>query len=244
MNIIGLTGKAGVGKDTVADALVELYGFTKYGFADPLYKEVAYSYGVAEFLFTNRETKELEFAALALENCTELNFRHAAYQYCENIGEGPLWRIQEKPRSPRWLLQVWGTQYRRAQNPDYWLDKADEFLDRYTGSHEILDASQRDERLACMVHEGRVYQDSPGVVITNVRFPNEREWLKGLNGELWHVQRDYTSAVRDTALHISEAPLAILTGDKLFLNCGTKEQVGTGVVLMMQGNHIVNTKGE
>lgn len=39
--VIGLTGKMGAGKDTVADYLVENYGFTKVGFADALYTAVS-----------------------------------------------------------------------------------------------------------------------------------------------------------------------------------------------------------
>lgn len=38
--IIGIAGKKGCGKDTVADYLCENYGFIKYGFGDPI-KEVA-----------------------------------------------------------------------------------------------------------------------------------------------------------------------------------------------------------
>lgn len=37
--IIGLAGKKGSGKDTVADYLCEQYGFVKYGFGDPI-KEI------------------------------------------------------------------------------------------------------------------------------------------------------------------------------------------------------------
>ena len=37
--IIGLAGKKGSGKDTIADYLCEQYGFIKYGFGDPI-KEI------------------------------------------------------------------------------------------------------------------------------------------------------------------------------------------------------------
>lgn len=36
MNVIGLTGKAGCGKDTVADILVRNHGYQRIAFADPL----------------------------------------------------------------------------------------------------------------------------------------------------------------------------------------------------------------
>lgn len=54
MKLIGLTGKAGVGKDTVADYLVANYGFTKYSLADPI-KDMLAVIGVDA---RTRETKE------------------------------------------------------------------------------------------------------------------------------------------------------------------------------------------
>ena len=38
--IIGISGKKRSGKDTVADFLIQEYGFIKYGFADPI-KQIA-----------------------------------------------------------------------------------------------------------------------------------------------------------------------------------------------------------
>lgn len=55
MKIIGLTGPAGSGKDTVADRLVSQYGYIKYSFAEPL-KAMLKVIGVD---CDNRETKEL-----------------------------------------------------------------------------------------------------------------------------------------------------------------------------------------
>jgi hypothetical protein len=55
MRIIGLTGKAGAGKDTVADYLCERHGFARYAMASPL-KRMLEVIGVD---CTTRETKEL-----------------------------------------------------------------------------------------------------------------------------------------------------------------------------------------
>lgn len=55
MRIIGLTGKAGAGKDTVADYLCERHGFVRYAMASPL-KRMLRCIGVDA---DTRETKEL-----------------------------------------------------------------------------------------------------------------------------------------------------------------------------------------
>lgn len=55
MRIIGIAGKAGVGKDTAADHLVSNHGFIRYGFADPM-KAMLAVIGVDA---TDRNTKEL-----------------------------------------------------------------------------------------------------------------------------------------------------------------------------------------
>lgn len=54
MKIIGLTGKAGVGKDTVAHCLATQYAFTTYAFAEPI-KDMLAAIGVE---CHNRQQKE------------------------------------------------------------------------------------------------------------------------------------------------------------------------------------------
>lgn len=55
MKLLALTGKAGAGKDSVADVLCEKYGFVRYEFARPL-KGMLAAIGVD---CSNRATKEL-----------------------------------------------------------------------------------------------------------------------------------------------------------------------------------------
>ena len=65
--LIGLTGYAGVGKDTVADLMVKDYGFIRFAFADKLKNILSDIYNVPRQLFDDR--------ALKNEPCRELGWK-------------------------------------------------------------------------------------------------------------------------------------------------------------------------
>ncbi len=56
--LIGLSGPAGAGKNTVADFLSEDYGFKAVSFAEPIYRAVAEITGMAVEELQDREVKE------------------------------------------------------------------------------------------------------------------------------------------------------------------------------------------
>jgi hypothetical protein len=58
MKIIGLTGQAGSGKDTVADFLCETHGFVQVTLADPIRAGLTTMFGLREEYFSDRELKE------------------------------------------------------------------------------------------------------------------------------------------------------------------------------------------
>lgn len=62
--IIMLSGKPGVGKDTVADILVNRFGYVKYSFANQLIKYATDLYGLPEVYFTNRKLKDRPIESL------------------------------------------------------------------------------------------------------------------------------------------------------------------------------------
>ena len=72
----------------------------------------------------------------------------------KNAGLMPEWVRYEDPK-PRSLLQWWGTDYRRAKTPDYWVDKLRKTLDAH---------------------------DPEIALITDVRFPNEVEAIHAWGG--------------------------------------------------------------
>lgn len=166
-HIIALTGYAGAGKDTVADLLVTHCGFRKLAFADALRAEVAEAFGIDVADLTHRSTKDVPMGALCLSNAPH----GLVGSLLREIGPGgpgapfDLQAFLAAPRSPRQILQWWGTEYRRAQAPDYW-------------THIV---SKR-IRWHMLQHERRF-------VITDCRFDNEAECVRAMGGQVWQVQR-------------------------------------------------------
>lgn len=178
--LVGLIGAKGAGKDTAASHLLAAHGFTRLAFADPLYAEAAQAYGVTVAYLANRETKEKPLVQLQLKKCRDKHFVEIALRELRKDRQMPHSRCRggsarlvrqwinrelRKPRSPRWVLQVWGTAYRRQSvygHDSYWLDQA-----------------------AAMVraHPHRSY------VITDVRFINEARLVEAMGGILVRVRR-------------------------------------------------------
>ena len=157
--LTALCGPAGAGKDTVADYLVEHHGYTKLAFADALRDEVGRAFDISVQLLTQRETKEHPMSALALRRCMDSSFAH----HLPNPSSAFL--DQRLPRSPRQIMQWWGTEYRRAQDPNYWVDA---FMTRL-----IKEQQQGNHRF----------------VVTDVRNTNEAELLREMGASLWQITR-------------------------------------------------------
>lgn len=93
MTLIGLTGRAGTGKDTAAAYLVQRYGFAQASFADP----------IRSMVLCMLEEADLDHAWL-----TERALKEAL--------------IPELGTSARALMQTIGTECGRMLNPDIWVN--------------------------------------------------------------------------------------------------------------------------
>ncbi len=139
--IIGLTGYAQHGKDTVGRYLVEKYGFRRYAFADQL-KSMA--------VVLNPIVYGDDYETLRLRDLVER--------------EG--WDEAKKDQEVRRFLQVLGTEaVREHLGKDAWIDALDKRLN----------------------DDGRTRSDS--IVITDVRFPNEAQFVRRNGGEVWRIHR-------------------------------------------------------
>jgi hypothetical protein len=168
-HIIGLCGFAEVGKDTVGDLLETHAGFRKIAFADALRGEICDGFHVEPLIFSDRVTKQQPMAELAFTRCRNDGYIGAALRHLEEIKPpGSILSISEelvKPRTPRETMQLWGTQYRRAQDADYWV------------------------RLARSTIAYCVREYHCNVVLTDVRYANEAAMVRVLGGEIWQVTR-------------------------------------------------------
>lgn len=183
--IVALTGPAGAGKDTVADYLAEHQGYTKLAFADALRDEIGRAFDISVKLLTQRETKEHPMSALALRRCMDNEFVNRIWVHLDKLD-------LSAPRSPRQIMQWWGTEYRRAQDQHYWVDA---FMTRLIKEHQ---------------------QGSYRFVVTDVRRSNEAELLRELGGSLWQITRPGHEP--QPGAHSSETTGAEFTPDHQLVN--------------------------
>ena len=60
-------------------------------------------------------------------------------------------------------------------------------------------------------------------VITDLRMPHEAEWVRGLGGEIWRVERPGTGLTAAEGTHVSEA--GGFAADRVVVNDGTLEHL-------------------
>lgn len=190
--LIGLTGPASVGKDTVADLLVTHCGFVKVAFADGLRTEVADAFGIEPLYLTRRETKEHPMTSLALRKCLSDGFVGCLVVQALDAGYD---LDLDAPRTPRQIMQWWGTDYRRNQSQAYW-------------------TQQTSARISYMMRE----RLGTRFVITDCRFGNEVDMVRtNYGGLLWQIKR--TGVTVATGSHQSETtgegfqPNAVINND-------------------------------
>ncbi len=158
MAILGLMGDyPGVGKDTVAEYLVANHGFKRFAFADLLYEELSQAYGVTVAELSRRDLKETYQRRFALRFCKDLEFSRVFRKVHPEV-----WL--DMPLSPRLLLRTWGTEYRRAQDEDYWARPVFTEIDATSGDSVVTDPRLENELSGVAERKGRLVRiDRPSV---------------------------------------------------------------------------------
>lgn len=153
--IIGITGEARSGKDTVGGFLLSLHGGYLYSFATPI---------------------------RAMLEPLGVDLRDPYWQAHKDLP------ITSLGVSPRRMMQTLGTEWgRQLIHPDLWVYMA----------------------------EKKFQETGDGMIVTDVRFENEANFVRKNGGVLIHVVRPNNEKVES---HISEAGVAIVGGTDIIIN--------------------------
>ena len=215
IKLLGMTGPAGAGKDTAASMLVEELGYETYALASPIKAIVNSMFGWG-FAHAEGHLKEREiyvkisptgldpflriWAEYNLGFYTGTTAIPGMLSIIQTLGLKPTEYFGEVIGciSPRRAYQLVGTEWGRAISDTIWLDIAYDNLSK------------------------------KGTIITDVRFPNERDWLDSLGGKLIHVDRGGYTRTGETS-HSSEAGLEIKGDDWVLYNKGSLEELRENV---------------
>lgn len=107
------------------------------------------------------------------------------------------WDTAKDRDEVRRLLQETGLAARKMFGPDFWVEQA----------FASVDPTDR-------------------VVVTDVRFPNEADYIRDLDGYVWRINRDSVDAVNN---HISEHALNGYTFDTIINNNSTVEDLNRAI---------------
>lgn len=162
LKLIGFSGKMGSGKTTAALHAVETFGGTKIAFADALKEEVEAFLVSAAAPYERRHIwgtvdDKAEECVIKIVDWVQTDYRpRRVFNPHITVVRGDSVSI-----TYRQLMQLWGTEYRRAENPNYWLDKTREKIKTLDGL----------------------------VLVDDVRYRNEADMIREMGGEVVRVER-------------------------------------------------------
>lgn len=188
MRIIGLTGEAGSGKDTIADYLVSHHDFRKISFAEPLRRGLQAMFGIPMYMLQDRAIKHIPLEILG-------------------------------GKSIREAMNTLGTEWGRLSvADDIWLTTVGMKLNQLRAQSSLGHVAVK------------------GIVISDVRFANERFWLHHENGDLWHVKRPGNPYALPPDSHASQQGLPVWNGDLVITNDGDIETLHKQVLGILEAD--------
>lgn len=185
--IIALTGHTGAGKDTAADYL-QANGFARIAFADAIRREVSEAWRIDMRLLINRHTKEIPLPSMAVGMSQCVGFIRFMAHSEESLTE---------PRSPRWVMQQWGSFQQRFDQRRY-VSIVEKWIGRQIGTGWSK------------------------MVITDVRTRAEAQMLRSMGAQVIRITRPETQPLQGAeGHHVTESGERSIEADHLILNDGS-----------------------
>lgn len=219
-NLIGISGKAGSGKDLVYTIIKDLFPEMNWGriqFADKLKDMVCLLLNCSRAALEDREFKEKELG----EEWWVIKLPSS--EIIPYLGDYPSFykKYDVIKLTPRLLLQLLGTDCgRKIIHPDIWVNSTmAEYKPLMTGHIELIDFSKNTREKVSKDYP----LEYPNWIITDVRFPNEAKAVKDRGGILIRINRP---GFENTGDHLSEIALDDYKNfDTIIINDGTIEDL-------------------
>lgn len=250
--IIGLAALARSGKDTVASILLEHKDVTTYALADPLKIGCQVLFGLTDAETWNDDVKEEEvlhwgwsprrfFQTVGTDWLRELNSEHWLLRANLALNQNQITESDKAhidfndPKAPfRLAVQaIFGVSQEEAWNPSlldiknkYWDMTPNQMID-FLYDHAHSEFSNYDELrskrpVAFSSRAIPAHGNNNIVIIKDVRFENEADFIRSHNGTIWHVKRDNAVKVLN---HSSEKGIEIKNGDIVIDNNGSLDDL-------------------
>lgn len=192
--VIGLTGHAGAGKDTLAAHLVKKYSYVRLAFGDILRAEIARAWPLIKpDILEAHGTKGQSFHGLAIDRCCDTGF--IAFASAKVGGH------IEASRTPREIMQLWGD-YKRSSDPMHYLKAMAALMEQHEGQLLVIsdvrplpDVPQKANEVSPTKSIG-----NDATLFSPQHWRNAEALLVGsLGGEVWQINRDGFGPVNDHA---------------------------------------------
>jgi dephospho-CoA kinase len=203
--LLAVSGKLASGKDSVARAAVTELGYpdaSHHYYAAAMKNEVDQAIAI---ISNAKDANEAVRRIVDEQDVPENQARKVTGWLLQALNDNPSLHSRIRSKIMRDVLQLWGTEIRRAQDPDYWVKK--------TLRAAIAAASQGES-----------------IYITDVRFPNEVLFAQALGFTVVRIEispetqanrlavRDSLPISPDTLNHSSETALDNFAGFDLVLD--------------------------
>jgi len=156
--VLGITGHHNTGKTTVAQLLETHVDARVMAFNDGIYAEVASAYSCSIIDLASRPGKNQPQRLLSLTYCADPGFVQTAIEHLP----GDMYT----PHTPRTILELWGAEYRRSQDANYWVNKTHARIAKL---------------LACACPRP--------IVLADVYTQAEAALIRNLGGTIWRIER-------------------------------------------------------
>lgn len=127
--IVALHGLPNAGKDSVADEMVAGHGYVKLAFANALYGDLSHLFQVPVSFLRERESKQTPQERLCIFNCVNPEYR----KFLRDKGEDVY-----TPRTSRYHLDRYGTDYMRRIDPMHWVKQVTSRLDQNDAEDVVI----------------------------------------------------------------------------------------------------------